>query len=200
MNAAHLKRDLTKMSIPAIMSAYRPDRAGPEITDHDLFHRRTYLAAGTYSEMVFFTESEGNQDVSGQLTNMQENGKMEDGKHFLIEGIDLTPIARAAAEADRVLDLNELLDTGRVQIVYGKDVVYDGRTLRHYVSRTALIGVDANVGDQEPQYFMLANPIALPSGKNFKLRVVWPEGSPALTANVDLEFALLGQLMSEAKD
>lgn len=194
--SAKFKRNLTAMSVAAIIAAYAPNRAGAEIIDHDLFHRKTYASGGGLSEMVFFTESEGNQGVTAQDTNMQENGKMEAGKHFLIEGLEVIPIARAAAEADRVLDLNELLDTGIVQIMYGNDVVYHGRTLRTYVARTALIGVDANVGDQEPDYFMLANPIAIESGKNFKVRVKWPDGSPALTANVELEFVLLGQQLS----
>jgi len=200
MNAQHMKRDLTSLSRQQIRQMYGVDDGADGINDKNLRHKKTYAAAGGQSRVIFFNESVGNNSKTLADTNMEENGKIPVSKDFLVEGFEVRPFAMAATEANRLLDLVELLNTGVLQLNYKDKPRFEDGPLINFVAQRSLIGVDATTGEGEPVYFMLRNPILIEGGKNFNVALLW-EGttSPALTADVELDVRLLGQEIGSAK-
>lgn len=194
MNAAVYKRDITSMTKEAIRLKWGVDDGEAGTYDKNLRHKKTLAAAGGQSRVVFFNESVGNNNVTLATTNMEENGKLPVSKDFLLEGFEIRPFATAATEANRLLDLVELLNTGVLQFNYKDRPRHEDGPLVNFVANKALIGVDATTGEGEPVYYMLRNPILIEGGKNFNVAIVW-EGttSPALTADVEIDIRLLGQ-------
>lgn len=200
MNAAQHKRDLTQLTRDQIRARYGIDDGEPGVQDKNLRHKKTYAAAGLISEMIFFNESVGNNSVTLATTNMEENGKLPVSKDFLLEGFEIRPFAKAATEANRLLDLVALLNTGVLQFTYLDKPRFTDGPLINFVANKALIGVDATTGEAEPIYYMLRNPILIEGGKNFSVSSLWKAagGSPVLTADVELDVRLLGQEISGA--
>lgn len=195
MNKTMMQRDLTTMTLQQIVQDFRVNSGAVEVRDKVLRHKRTLAAAGGVTQLIFFKESTGSQGYTLQETNMEEVGKLASGKMFLLEGFELLPFAKAATEANRLLDLVELLNTGVVSFDYLDKPRFEDGPLIHFVASTSLIGVDATTGDGGKHHYMLRNPILIEEGKQFGLRVTWPGagGSPALTADVDLDWRLIGQ-------
>ena len=195
MNAMKAKRDLTQMTREQIRARFGVDDGQPGVQDKNLRHKKTYAAAGGTSEIIFFNESVGNNNVTLATTNMEENGKLPVSKDFLLEGFELRPFANAATEANRILDLVALLNTGILQFTYRDKPRFEDGPLVNFVANKALIGVDATTGDGEAVYYMLRNPICIEGGKNFAVSILWKAagGSPITTATVDLDMRLLGQ-------
>lgn len=200
MSAGLLKRDLIGMGLDraAVRKRWGVGGVGEIVKDVNLRHKQVYALAGGLSSMIFFKESVGNNNKTLQDTNMEENGKLPESKDFLVEGIELKPFSLHATEATRLADLVELLNTGVVILKYKDAPRFEHGKLIDFVADKSLIGIDATSGETGRQYFMLRNPILLEGGKNFELIVQWPGGSPAITANVELEFLLLGQELSTA--
>lgn len=192
--------NLREMSRDKILDKFVTDRSGYEIRDHVLRHRRTYALAGGITSMKFFKESVGNNGIDLQDTNMEENGRLPGNQDFVMEAIEIRAFAKHATEATRLADLVELLNTGVLQFNYkGKPRFSDGPLL-HFVSRTSLIGIDSTSGDGVLPIYRLHNPIAIPGGDNWDVDILWPEGSPAITGDVDLDVRLIGQLIEAARD
>lgn len=188
------KHELTQMTREQIRQKFGVDDGQAGVADKNLRHKKVYAAAGGVSEIIFFNESVGNNGQTLATTNMEENGKLPVSKDFFLEGFEIRPFANAALEANRLLDLVALLNTGVLQLNYRDKPRFEDGPLINFVSRNTLIGVDATTGDSNAGYYMLRNPILIEGGKNFSVSILWKgTASPATTATVDLDVRLLGQ-------
>lgn len=189
----NFKRNLIGQSIASIVQAFRAVQKGQEVRDKDLYYKVTLAAAGGNAKISLFHENSGTYAT----TNIEENGKMPVGKHFLIEAVAVTPVGQAAVEANRVLDVNEVAADGYLVVEIDNTEVGRYGPIRKLIPSLAMTGIDATSGDMGYEPFVLANPILLEGGKTFKIRLEFTGNTPATTADVVATVELLGQEISE---
>lgn len=183
------KRDITGFNRGHLRASFPMKTSGNSVRDRNFFHKVSYPAIGT-PEVICFDKA---KDATG-VTNMDIGGAMGKDKDFFNEGFDLIPVSAAATEADRVADLEKLLNTGFLVLVDedDKEIFSDG-PLRIFVSDRALIGVNTTMGNGARDHYMLRNPFNIEAEQRFGVKLVFKGTAPVLTAAVSLTVRMLGQ-------